>query len=608
MGVYDELMQSFYAMRQITDANRNLYLMPDASLLHDGKLLKNAVEYIELLHSLKDKEITIDADYDADGIFSGTVLYAGLHILGIGSRVNLYPPESSNGYGLTPRAAEALLYRFPNTQVVLTTDNGITAFGGIDALRKRQIYVLVSDHHLAKDHLPQANVLVDPNQLRDVYPFKGLSGTGVIWKLLLEYAKQYSPSQVQNILDLGVFVGLSNITDVMPLVDENRYLTKSALVVLNHPAWLEQRVNVSSVYYGLLAMQRVILANSKYDTMFDERSIGFQIGPMLNSSRRMLGTSGAGFNVFLADSLQNAIVAVESLYDINNQRKLESTRASNAVLQKLFSEDDDESQASIVELLHIREGFAGLVAGKICERYQLPTMILADSPRDNVLLTVQDEYDLEHSADQISGSGRAPSWANLINILDNVAIDTTGVLLSYGGHAGACGFSIVSGKLAEFKQSFNKFAAQQLAKQLAEGGLADDQVVNETIMLTTPEQKSDGVMIDVNDVTDLIDVYKALKKFGPFGHDFEEPLFGFDLKTSLYRVAYMGDQNQHLKILLDNGLELVKWNGALEYQRFAGAKVFITARLDVNSFRDMVKPQFIVEQIFYTKETIDHEI
>ena len=219
---------------QVSEEAWDRILHPDPSQLHEPLQYKGMRELILHLHHIKTtktKPLVIHSDYDTDGVCAAIILTAALQVFGFDTRT--YIPTMADGYGLSRTSVEKIRKQFGDVAAILTADNGIAAFDGITYANMLGIPVLVTDHHPAKMDLPAASVIVDAHQPEDLYPFKGNSGACVAWKAMLAYADAFDRKKKPLIERLIVFAGLSNMADVMPVIDENRYTIVAALKIVN---------------------------------------------------------------------------------------------------------------------------------------------------------------------------------------------------------------------------------------------------------------------------------------------------------------------------------------------------------------------------------------
>ena len=218
----------------MTSEELQAFVNADASILHDPYLYDSMDTIVDQLHLFKLFQqanptalCIVDTDYDTDGLNSTAVVLASLSVFGIEHRV--YPPSRHDGYGLNPKAVDDMIAMYKNVGMILTADNGSKAKAGVEYANSLGIPVLVTDHHLAEGELAPASVIVNPNKDGDTYPFKGNAGAAVAWKTMMAYATKYDVLAKPLIEDLIVFAGMANVSDVMPILDENHYMVKKAV-------------------------------------------------------------------------------------------------------------------------------------------------------------------------------------------------------------------------------------------------------------------------------------------------------------------------------------------------------------------------------------------
>lgn len=512
--------------------------------LHDPTLLTDSLTFIEHLHSVKSLPIAIVPDYDPDGICSGYLLYYLLSQLGF--QVFLYYPRTQTGFGLSKEAVEEIYRSHPETQVLMTTDNGIMAHEGVDTAKALGWQVLISDHHLQQAKLPDADVIVNPNRVDDSYPYKSICGTTVIWKLLLLYTQTFEPEAETLVWDLIPYVALATVADVMGVLDENRYLIKQGLSLLQDPDWLNRHLPMK-------ALLDLLEDKNKLYQGIDEDTLGFYIAPMLNAPRRMSGESRLGFLWITASSYEDAYRYAEQLFQINEERK--------AIVKELLSRVP--SRPSIkgrVVTLDAGGGFAGLVAGRLETQEGGPVIALClnDGP-------------------VLSGSARSPFWYSMIDGLDRIHEKHPEYFHHYGGHHQAAGVGIYKKHLEAFRQAFREDVLPFYLKALE---LTQDQ----RLFVIDGE---DG--FDLDALGNFIHFITSLK---PFGVDFPKPQPYFKVDLSKFAFRTMGKEGQHYKWERE-GLELIQWNGERVPQ---GVQCF-KGHFGFNTFRGVTKVQFIIQGV-----------
>ncbi|MGB9128654.1 MAG: single-stranded-DNA-specific exonuclease RecJ [Thiobacillus sp.] len=414
-----------YAARGVTHpdqiAHRLPQMLPPAGLLNIERaaaLLADAIQ--------GNKRLLIIADYDADGATACAVGVRGLRMLG--ARVDyLVPNRLEHGYGLTPDIVKLAAERRPD--LLVTVDNGIAAVEGVAAANARGIPVLVTDHHLPGDALPDAACIVNPNQPGCGFASKHLAGVGVMFYVLLAlraelrqrgaYASQPEPD-LRALLDL---VALGTVADVVRLDANNRTLIENGLA----------RMRAGKACAGINALFRAAARDPARATVFD---LGFMLGPRLNAAGR-IDDMALGIDCLLADDPATAQQLAQRLDTLNRARRdVESDMLEEALaILASFNPADSHSLTAYQSGWHI--GVIGILASRLKDKFHRPTIVLANSENG-----------------ELKGSGRSIPGLHLRDALDLVDKRHPGLILKFGGHAMAAGLSLPAGRHDEFSQAF----------------------------------------------------------------------------------------------------------------------------------------------------------
>ena len=414
-----------YAARGVTHpdqiSHRLPQLLPPADLLNIGRaaaLLADAIQ--------EKKRLLIIADYDADGATACAVGVRGLRLLG--AQVGyLVPNRIEHGYGLTPDIVKLAAGRQPD--LIVTVDNGIAAVEGVAAANALGIPVLVTDHHLPGDALPDAACIVNPNQPGCGFASKNLAGVGVMFYVLLalraelrqrgRYAEQAEPD-LRTLLDL---VALGTVADVVKLDANNRTLVAQGLA----------RMRAGKASAGINALFRAAGRDPARATVFD---LGFMLGPRLNAAGR-IDDMALGIECLLADAPPTAQHLAQQLDTLNRARRdVESDMLEEALeILTSFNPSDSNSLTAYQSGWHI--GVIGILASRLKDKFHRPTIVLARS-----------------ETGELKGSGRSIPGLNLRDALDLIDKRHPGLILKFGGHAMAAGLSLVAGRQDEFSQAF----------------------------------------------------------------------------------------------------------------------------------------------------------
>lgn len=480
--------------------------------LYDPMRMKGVPEAVELLLSLNPAtRIAIASDYDCDGICSGVLLKRGLEQIGFQTMI-LTPDRVSEGYGLNRRIVDDAVAE--GCTVLITCDNGIAAVDAVRYAKEKGLTVIVTDHHEPQEELPPADVIVDPKQEGETYPFSGLCGAGVAYKLISAlYARvengdtnQYDQLVRSDRADLLngeylVLTAIATVADVMELVDENRILVSYGLKALS-----------ATGSPGLRALLRVLELEEKPIRASD---IAFRLGPTLNATGRIASVEEA-FSLLLAEEEEEALVLARKLFAVNQERKEltdKGTARGIELVQEQYPEADRGRMEDVLILYleGVHESLVGLIAGKIKERFNHPVIVFTDG-------TPGDQGEL-----RLKGSGRSIAPYHMFNRL----MECKDLTVAFGGHAMAAGLTIPKENLDELRSRLNR-----------ESGL-------------NPEDFVEKLMIDVPvPISYLTEGFiNTLDQMAPFGVANPRPIFAEkDLKV--LRVLYMGKEKQHVKLVV----------------------------------------------------------
>ena len=485
--------------------------------------------------------ITVVGDFDADGATGTAVAVRGLRLLGFQRVDYRVPNRFLHGYGLSPAVVDAL---DPAPNVILTVDNGVAALAGVTAAKSRGIEVLITDHHLPAETLPDAVAIVNPNRHGDAFPSKALAGVGVVFYLLIalrarlrELGSPQGQVDLSTLLDL---VAIGTVADLVALDANNRRLVRAGL----------QRIREERAHAGVLALFRAAGRDPRRATAAD---LGFAIGPRINAAGR-LEDMALGIECLLCDDALRADAFAQRLNNINHERRdLQQAMVdqAEALLEaRLPSLDAAHVPAGLV--LHDADwhsGVIGLVASKLKERLHRP--IIACAPA-------------EDGSGEWKGSGRSIPGFHLRDCL--VALDTRhpGLLKRYGGHAMAAGLSIDGERLPELVNAFEQIASEWLSPELLQATIwTDGPLRADEISLSQAE---------------------ALRAGGPWGQAFPEPLF--DNEFELERWSVMAERHLRLNLRLlpeRHPVEAIFFNA---YRGEAPQKAFRAAyQLEIDEWR-----------------------
>lgn len=504
----------------------------------------DAITFIEKLHSLKDKFIVIDTDYDCDGVMAGLVLEGSLKRLGFNTAT--YYPTEHDGYGLTLAEAEHILEKYPDAEVVITADNGINCREGIKYLTDHGVKVLVTDHHKGEvDLFPTtAEVCVNVNRgdKPDNYRFKGISGAQTAWKLMDLYARTYGASiDISYIKSLKLFASISIMSDVMPMLNENRRDVRELIDTAN-----------SQKFVAMSAANDYVKRLKTFIEKFGDKrvtidSFGFAIIPTINSARRMMGESELAFKAF--DS--NPAVADLSINGLMRMNDLRKTAKKDALktIDKIV-----DSPYVAVGVTDAKSGILGLIASD-----------LANSVGRSALA-------FKHVGDYYRSSGRGWRHNSIYDILTEVKNRESEIDLQFGGHSHALGCSVAAKDFDLFCKTI-EIIAEEMYKDV-EPEVPKMIEVDFRELLT-----SKSLLAGMQDVVSKLDMIEPLP----------QNVVGLKLQTKTsneemtrYGFEYFGRSYEHLKYVSpDKKLEILLFFKA-DQVKFASDEIILEMSVKFN--------------------------
>ncbi len=445
------LLARLYAARGLESPEE---LSLDLKQLLSPVELKNCISTASLLADILERKepMLIVADYDCDGATACAVGLRGLRMLG-GPETPiqfLVPNRFTMGYGLTPEVVELAAQQTPKPKYLITVDNGIASEAGVERARELGMEVIVTDHHLPGDRLPNATAIVNPNQPGCNFPSKALAGVGVMFYLLValraelrkrgKFTNENQP-KIENLLDL---VALGTVADVAQLDRNNRVLVSNGL----------KRIRAGVSQAGIQALFQAAVRDPRKANTFD---LGFAIGPRLNAAGRLADMT-LGIRLLLTDKTDEAITLAHELDRINRERRVIETGMQEAALAHLA---EDQLAGTMAQRTSIclwnpewHQGVVGIVASRLKERFNRPSIVFA--PADG------------STGEELRGSGRSLAGFHLRDALDLVSKREPGLILKFGGHAMAAGLTIRKQDFEKFDACFQEVASSLLTDELLE--------------------------------------------------------------------------------------------------------------------------------------------
>ena len=470
----------------------------------DLKGLDQAVELIDQVIDQK-KQIVIIGDYDADGATSTALMILVLKEMGANVEY-LVPDRFKYGYGLTPKIAE-LAQQTYQPDLLITVDNGISSHAGVETAQALGMQVIITDHHLTTKPTPNAEAVVNPNQLGCIFPSKALAGVGVAFYVLAKLASYRSQqgkstSKVTQYLDL---VALGTYADVASLDYNNRILVDAGL----------KRIQQYQCRAGILALLDIAKRDA---ATLKAQDLGFVLGPRINAAGRM-ESMRIGIECLLAVDFATAYPIAEQLNQLNIERRLVETemkqQALNA-LQHLHLETENLPAALVMFDEQWHQGVIGIVAGRLKEQFHRPSIVFA-ADEDGI---------------HLKGSARSIDGIHIRDCIEHVAEQYPHLVSHFGGHAAAAGLTLNKAHFEEFRQIFTQYIAEM-----------DQELFQATLW-------TDGILPDMAVSLSTLD---QIEQLGPWGQKFPLPQFEGSFKVIDYRWL----KDQHLKLKLALGQQVV---------------------------------------------------
>lgn len=453
------------------------FLDPKLTDLRDPELLPGVELASRLLHRavVDGKSIVIYGDYDADGMTSTAILLGALRLMG--ANVSYFVPNRlEDGYGLSEKALRKLAEL--GKQMVVTVDCGIASIAEAKVCRELGLELIITDHHTMGGTLPEAAAIVHPGLPGHAYPFRGLCGAGVAFKLAwalcqqASQAKKVSPEFRNYLMSAVGLAAIGTVADVVPLVDENRVLVRHGLKALKQ-----------SPTPGILALMRVTKLDQR--STLESDSIAFTLAPRLNAAGR-LGQAQLGVELLTTTDPSRAEALAVYIDKLNSDREtLERSMQLAAGKQIKEQYDVGTTPALVLASPGWHAGVIGVVAGRLCEKHHLPVVVISLDPLGQK---------------PGIGSARAPKYLNL----HEAFMACSEYLVTHGGHAAAAGLKIEEPNLAAFREAFCEYVSSH----------------------TTPASTVPELVIDAESPLGMITMQtvKQLEAMAPFGQDNPRPV------------------------------------------------------------------------------------
>ncbi len=471
----------------------NKFINPTFSQFHDPLLMKDMGKGVSIIKNAieQGEKIMIYGDYDADGVTSTVILYKALK--NCNGKVSFYIPDRENeGYGMSSERIEKIKEEGYNT--IISCDNGISALEQVERAKELGMTVVITDHHELPFEdiegkrvykMPIADAVINPKRNDCEYPFKNLCGAGIAFKFSCALYKAMGIS-VESAYDLIEVAGIGTICDVVDLIDENRVIAKEALKLMN---------NTKNI--GLKALKEILNIRNEMSSYH----VGFLIGPCINATGR-LETAFLSVDLLLCEDIEKAKELASTLVELNKKRQEMTNDSVEAIVNMVNSSSLINDKVLVAYKEDVHESIAGIVAGRVREKFNVPTIILTKGK------------------EMPKGSGRSIEEYNMFEEL----IKCKDLLHKFGGHPMAAGLSIKEENIALFREKLNELC------ELSEEDLIPKIRIDERLSLK---------YINFN----LIEELHSLE---PFGKGNNSPILA-EKNIPIERISILGEKKNTLK-------------------------------------------------------------
>ncbi|MGG8472466.1 single-stranded-DNA-specific exonuclease RecJ [Rahnella sp. PAMC25617] len=502
--------------------------------------------------------IIIVGDFDADGATSTALTLLSLRSMGCGNLDYLVPNRFEDGYGLSPEVVEQAASR--GAELILTVDNGISSHAGVTLAHEKGIQVLVTDHHLPGETLPDAEAIINPNLVGCEFPSKSLAGVGVAFYLMLALRSALRDSgwfeqnglAIPNLAEHLDLVALGTVADVVPLDANNRIMVYQGL----------NRIRAGKCRAGIRALLEVAGREARTLCASD---LGFALGPRLNAAGR-LDDMSVGVALLLSEDIGQARALASDL-DALNQTRREIEQGMQiealALCDKLERSTDALPFGLAMYHPEWHQGVVGILASRLKERFNRP--VIAFAPAGDGIL---------------KGSGRSIAGLHMRDALERLDTLNPGLMMKFGGHAMAAGLSLEESKFDEFRDKFAELVGEWLDPSHLEGVVwSDGELSAHELTIDTAEMLRDG---------------------GPWGQAFPEPTFDGTFRILQQKLL----KERHLKLMIEpvgGGplLDGIAFNIDPTFWPDSSIReVQLAYRLDINEFRGNRSVQLIIEHLW----------
>lgn len=537
-------MARLYASRGI-DAGS---LAPDVNVLPPKDTLEGCLDAASIIADavMAKKTICLTSDFDVDGCTSGSIFVRALRSLGA-NVFYIIPHRILEGYGISPALARRAKDR--GADLIITTDNGVSAFAGVLEAKKLGMDIVVTDHHMshASGELPVADVHVNPNIAGRKFPARNLAGVGVAFYVLSALREELKHRGYPKTFNMGQMIDLvsmGTVGDMVRLDNPNRAIVNMGI----------SRLRAGS---GVAGSRALMAVTGCTPAQVNSDTLGFLFCPRVNAAGR-LQNADIGVEMMITDDFDRALKLAGELDAINAERKTIQAEMTDSALEMISNMDVSSRHSLVVFSEEFAEGVVGLVASKMKEMYHLPSGALTLAEDGN-----------------IKGSFRSIDGVHIKDVIDLVASRSPGLMVKYGGHAGALGGTIAAGRLDEFTRLFEQAVIDLSSPEvfvpyvLTDGELATEEITQELVELINAEN---------------------------WGQGFPSPLFEGTFKVLEQRL--IGSQSNHTKLVL--GLNGARFDAILfSHDQPLPSVVNLLYKISINEYKGVKKVQLMVDSLNY---------
>ncbi len=530
----------------------NNFINFDESNLRKISQMKDCITFLNILKDaiLNKEKIVIFGDYDGDGISATAIFIWTIRWLQENSDAPsvgwFIPDRFKEGYGLSVKSMERLITTYPDVDLVVTCDNGIVAFDGVEYAKKHGIDIIISDHHEASPdgRLPDCPVVCEKRLDENKENIEAFCGAELARRICVNLVYLLKRDDIKPKLELlYAFSGFATITDVIEMNVSNHYVAKKGLEIINS---------------GKIPCFNALKKAQEVKRDVDEDTIGFRYGPMVNAAGRILGEATIPELLFIEQNEEKANELALKLNELNTIRQDMSLAEQKNVVKEIEENNFKNNSFIIVDKYDYKEGIAGLNASYIVDNYKVPAICFCQKDDDPTML---------------KGSGRSIEGFNLKAALDNCS----DLLAGYGGHPMAAGITIKKENLDKFRERIN-----QLAKNVA-----DMEICYNIDYLIEPSEVS----------IEMVDEYK--RYLAPFGPEFEKPVYAV---KGVFKPKPLIMKEKHLRFSLINNeqLTMVWFNSLLKYKILnpESKRIIAIGQPNENIYNGTTSVQFLVDELF----------